>query len=381
MEAVIELRRELHRSPELSGFEEQTAARMVRFFEPLRPDQLLRGLGGHGVAFVFESGTVGPSVLLRCELDAVPVVETLEEDHRSTQPGVAHACGHDGHMAILASVGIELSKMRPERGRVVLLFQPAEETGKGARSVLEDSRFDRLRPNFAFALHNLPGFPMGEVILRTGTLNCASRGMSIELRGTSAHAAQPQTGKAPTRGMCRIIEALENLSSTQDASSESTFATVVGAHLGEKAFGTAPGLAQVWATLRCETDDAMEYLAKHVETKVAGIANAEGLGFSMSREDEFAATINSENAIAIAREAARGLPVRMLDRPFPWSEDFGRFTSLCEGALIGLGAGVHAPALHDPGYDFPEELLTVGSSLLLKMARRVTSDGVRPKES
>ena len=167
MSSAAELRHELHRHPEVSGFEAETAARIFRFFEPLQPDEVLRGLGGHGAAFVFSGAEPGPTVLLRCELDGLPIRELSQAAHCSTVDGRSHACGHDGHMAILASVGETLSTARPPKGRVVLLFQPAEENGGGAEAVIRDTRFPKIRPDFVFALHNLPGFPLGQAVSYT----------------------------------------------------------------------------------------------------------------------------------------------------------------------------------------------------------------------
>ncbi len=247
MSSAANLRHELHRHPELSGSESETAARICRFFEPLQPDVIIRELGGHGVAFAFSGAEPGPTVLLRCELDAVPIREMNRVAHCSAVDGRSHACGHDGHMAILASVGESLAVVRPPRGRVVLLFQPAEENGGGARAVIGDAQFSEIRPDFVFALHNLPGFPVGQVVVRYGTMCCASRGMVVSLEGTPAHAAQPETGNSPARAMCRIMKLIDELPTRLSVGDEVAFATVVGASLGaDDAFGTAPGEGGCW---------------------------------------------------------------------------------------------------------------------------------------
>ena len=158
---LVMLRRELHQAPEVSGEEALTAARIMEFVERLNPDRLVSGLGGHGVAAVFDSGQPGPSVLFRCELDGLPIKEISAVDWRSRTDGKGHLCGHDGHMAIVCGLGMALAARRPARGRVIVLFQPAEETGAGAAAVIADPDFSSLRPDFAFALHNLPGLPLG----------------------------------------------------------------------------------------------------------------------------------------------------------------------------------------------------------------------------
>ncbi len=368
MSAAVELRRELHRRPELAGSESETAARICRFFEPLRPDDVIPGLGGHGVAVVFSAAEPGPTVLLRCELDGLPIKELSRAAHRSILEGRSHACGHDGHMAILASVGESLSAVRPPRGRVVLLYQPAEENGDGAGAVIRDDRFSEIRPDFAFALHNLPGFPLGKIVVRSGTFCCASRGVVISLEGTASHAALPEAGTSPTRAMCRIMKLIDDLSTRIQAGDEVAFATIVGARLGaDDGFGTAPGDARVMATLRSETDATLDRMVDHLEASVRRIAARHGLRHNVAYRDEFNATVNSAKAVAVVRRAAGGESLHGMEEPFRWSEDFGRFTALAEGALFGIGAGVGAPGLHNPAYDFPDELIPLGATVFTRI--------------
>jgi amidohydrolase len=363
MDAAVKLRRELHRQPELSGDEAQTARRIVEFFEPLEPDRVITGLGGHGVAFVFAGAEPGPTVLLRCELDALPIQESNRFPHRSTVDGVSHKCGHDGHMAILGEVGAALSTNRPRRGRAVLLYQPAEENGRGAAAVIDDPQFSEIRPDFAFALHNLPGYPLGELVIRSGTFCCASRGMIVDLRGQAAHAAQPDEGASPAKAMCRLIEELGRLGSGDER--EIAFATIVGARLGSgEVFGTAPGEARVLVTLRSETDPTMQKLVARAEDLVAQVTAEDGLRYDIVYVDTFPATTNAAAEVEAVCRAAAGSSIRRVERPFPWSEDFGRFLSVARGALFGLGAGENAHGLHSLEYDFPEELIPLGREML-----------------
>jgi metal-dependent amidase/aminoacylase/carboxypeptidase family protein len=268
-------------------------------------------------------------------------------------------------MAILAALATRLAQRRPTRGRVVLLYQPAEETGAGASAVIADPRFAPVRPDFAYALHNLPGLPLGQVVTRPGTFSCASRGVIVQLFGRTAHAAQPETGRSPARGMCAMIDAFDELPAGHADTDELAFATVVGARLGERAFGTAPGEASVMATVRSETDATMARLVRHVAERAARIAQDEGLQHTISYDDVFAATRNADRAV---RRILRALPqARLLDKPFRWSEDFGAFTRLCEGAMFGLGAGTDGADLHNPDYDFPDALVAAGCDAFARL--------------
>ncbi|MBT8077769.1 MAG: amidohydrolase [Gammaproteobacteria bacterium] len=363
----IELRHELHRHPELSGQESGTAARIATFFAALRPDMVVTGLGGTGLAFGFGSDADGPTLLLRCELDALPIQETNQMAYRSATAGASHKCGHDGHMAILAQVGVELAKHRPTNGRVVLLYQPAEESGAGAAAVIADRDFERLRPDYVFGLHNLPGFPLGEVVLRAGTFACASRGMIVRLKGKTAHAAQPETGVSPASAMCRLVDEFNNLAERTGIGNELVLATVVGAHLGDNSFGIAPDTAAVYATLRSESDTTMQKVVSHCESLVAEVAAAQRLSAEVKYEEIFSATINAATAVDAIERSCHDLPHTRVEQPFRWSEDFGRFTRIAEGAFFGLGAGTGRPQLHNDDYDFPDELIETGSRVFLRI--------------
>ncbi len=370
MDAAIELRRDLHRSPELSGAESGTARLIRSFFARLAPDAIVERIGGDGLAVVFDGPLPGPSVMLRCELDALPIQELNDFAHRSATPGVSHKCGHDGHMAILAAVGAGLARERPARGRVVLLFQPAEETGQGAAAVIADPRFEEIRPDFSFALHNLPGFPLGQVVLRDGVFSCASRGLAVALTGATAHAAQPETGVSPALALSRIVAGLTPVPDRIVPEDEIAFATVVGARLGDKAFGTAPADARVWATLRSETDATMTALVDYAERIVREAAAEQGLTVAVDYEDVFPATVNTPAASAIVRDALGPDRPAVPDAPFRWSEDFGHFTALADGAMFGIGAGESVPDLHNADYDFPDELIDVARGVFDAILKR-----------
>ncbi|PKG97323.1 amidohydrolase [Paraglaciecola sp. MB-3u-78] len=363
----INLRHKLHQHPELSNTEFGTASRLVKYIAPLSPDKIITGIGGTGVAVCFGDAATGSTVMLRCELDALPIAETNSFDYRSINPGISHKCGHDGHMAILAAVAQYYSNNRPKAGRVILLFQPAEETGEGAKKVLEDRVSEQLKPDFVFALHNTPKYPMGEVFIKTGTICCASRGMIIRLTGKTAHAAQPETGNSPVKAVHQLLPLFEQLPALINSHSDFTFATIVGVKIGEKAFGTSPADAEIYVTLRSEHDLEMRRLVEMVNDKVIALAIEHQLAYSIESEDVFDATVNHDEAVAIITNALHNEAVHLISHPFRWSEDFGQFTSMHCGALFGLGAGEDTPALHNPDYDFPDQLIEIGSRYFIKI--------------
>lgn len=376
---LTDIRHALHAAPELSGAEQQTAESIRSHLASLHPDDIITGLGGAGVAAIYDSGKPGRSILLRCELDGLPIQETGEPSYRSRLNGRGHQCGHDGHMAILLGVAMMLQDNPPRTGRVVLLFQPAEETGKGARAVIDNKNFGSIRSDYAIALHNLPGFDLHTVLLKSGAVNCASRGIRIALTGRTAHASQPETGRSPALATAQIIEQLHGLSNCERLDADFSLATVVHCHLGEQAFGVAPDKAEIWATLRTVTDDAMDTLVRSAETIARDVAHSNGLALTISYDDVFNACDNDPALIAHLRESAEhlGLPVEELDEPLRFSEDFGEYGSVGASAMFFVGAGLDQPALHNPDYDFPDALIHTGASMFYETACRLLGENTR----
>ena len=366
------LRHDLHRRPELSGMEHDTARAIAETLAALNPDRLLTGLGGHGVAAIFDSGVPGPTLMLRAELDGLPITETGTPVHRSQIPGKGHLCGHDGHMAILIAASRVLARRRPASGRVVILFQPAEETGAGAAAVLADPNFEHLRPDYALALHNLPGLDLGTATLDHGVVNCASRGLRIRLGGRTAHASMPETGRSPALAVAGLIEAFSRFDEGTIRDPDFARATVTHVRVGEQSFGVAPGEAEMLVTLRTLTDSTMAALVARAEALVRDQAHAEGLEVGIGHEDVFAHCENHAEAVAILAAALddEGVAWREAGEPLRASEDFGRFGhGTTRSAMLYLGAGRDHPQLHNPDYDFPDALIGIGARLFLRAVR------------
>ncbi len=368
-EKLTKIRQYLHSIPELSGKESATAEYLRAFLQSCNPDNLITELGGTGIAAVYNGPITGSRILLRCDMDALPVNEESNLPYSSAISGVSHKCGHDGHMAIMAGVANWLSENRPTSGSVVLLFQPAEETGKGAIRVLKDPQFQEILPDFVFALHNLPGFPIGSIILRTGIFASASRGMIIDLSGSSSHASEPHLGRSPAIATARIIQIFNDVPAFDGSMNRSAKITVTHVRIGKPAFGTSPGKGRLMATLRADNVEAMKTLSQWSENNAREIADSCDLDVQITRTEEFPVTENSVKAVDSVRTAAEhlGLEIYQPDNPFPWSEDFGHFTMSYPGALFGIGAGIHSPALHSPEYDFPDELITTGVDIFKRI--------------
>jgi len=374
MEELQNLRHQLHAAAEKSGAEENTAEIVGRYLDDFKPDRVIKRLGGHGIAAVFAGRAPGPGLLIRCELDALPIPETIKLDYGATAAGVAHKCGHDGHMTIVLGLAPVLRALPPRKGSVVLLFQPAEEIGKGAGRVIEDSRFAEIAPDYCFALHNLPGFARHRIIVREGFFAAASRGLIVRLRGATSHAAEPEKGNSPTMAAAQLIHSLSSLPQFYTGLHEASKVTVIHSRIGEIAFGTSPGEAEVMATLRTYEQDVMERLSGKCLDLAGGIAGANGLAYEIEWDEEFPATVNNADCAGLIKKCASrlNLDIHEPEKPFPWSEDFGNFTSFCPGALFGLGAGEDHPALHHPSYDFPDEIIDTGVKMFEGVIRELT---------
>lgn len=371
---LTDWRRELHRFPEVSRDEAGTAARVVAALGALGPDQVLTGLGGHGVAAVFTGRDPGPIVLFRAELDALPIEELSDAPHRSTIPGKGHLCGHEGHMTLLMGLGRLLARNRPARGRVVLLFQPAEEDGSGAAAVVADPAFAAIKPDWAFAIHNLPGLPLGHGALSAGVVNCASLGLKITLTGKTAHASQPEAGTSPGLALAHLIDRFTHLAPPGPLRPGYRLITVTHARLGEPAFGIAPGAAELWITLRSTEDTAIAALKAEAMALATAQAQSHGLTVTFETHDHFAASVNQPEATARIASAldALSIPHDPGDLPMRASEDFGRFSLPgTRAAMLFLGAGTTHPALHNPDYDFPDALIQPGVAIFHQIAREL----------
>jgi amidohydrolase len=373
MVELVDWRRKLHRLPELSREEVETARSVREFLAAAGADRIITELGGHGVAAIYEGNEPGPTVMVRAELDGLPIDEISSSPHRSAVPGKAHLCGHDGHMAILAALARGLGRERPRSGRAVLLFQPAEEDGSGAAAVVADPRFREIKPDFAFALHNLPGMPMGKVALAEGPVNCASRGMRIVLSGKTAHASMPEFGVSPVNAVANLLIALTTLGGGSVQDEGFAMVTVTHAKVGEPAFGIAPGRAEIWATLRTLTDTGMDDLRARAEQMVADAAAETGLGVEITYDDIFHHCENAPEAVAHLRRAldAEGVPYDRGNLPFRASEDFGRIGATAPSAMFFLGAGESHASLHNPDYDFPDDLIGIGARVFMRALRNL----------
>ena len=370
-DTFYQIRRELHQHPELSGHEARTARFVEDKLQVFHPTKVIRHVGGHGLLVEYFFSEDGPTVLFRADMDAVAVQEPDDIPHHSQTPGVAHKCGHDGHTTILLRFARMLSERPLPKGRVLLLFQPAEENGSGSKAVLDTKVLDYYKIDKAFALHNIPGYPASAVLCKEDSFTCAVVSVSITLTGKTSHAAEPQKGISPIPATLNIVDELLRWNNTDIQSDDYFLSTIVEIHVGEEAYGVSAGNSVIRATLRAKTDKLLHQHAQQLKELVATeCKRTPDLQHEMEWLEPFSANENDPQSVGMIKNAAlrNNLPYIELQTPFSWGEDFGLFTQQYKGAIFGLGSGENCAPLHSPQYDFPDEVIETGATLFYTIA-------------
>ncbi|MBR5460819.1 M20 metallopeptidase family protein [Butyricimonas virosa] len=370
-DTFYQIRRELHQHPELSGHEARTARFVEDKLQAFHPTKVIRHVGGHGLLVEYFFSEDGPTVLFRADMDAVAVQEPDDIPHHSQTPGVAHKCGHDGHTTILLRFARMLSERPLPKGRVLLLFQPAEENGSGSKAVLDTKVLDYYKIDKAFALHNIPGYPASAVLCKEDSFTCAVVSVSITLTGKTSHAAEPQKGISPIPATLNIVDELLRWNNTDIQSDDYFLSTIVEIHVGEEAYGVSAGNSVIRATLRAKTDKLLHQHAQQLKELVATeCKRTPDLQHEMEWLEPFSANENDPQSVGMIKNAAlrNNLPYIELQTPFSWGEDFGLFMQQYKGAIFGLGSGENCAPLHSPQYDFPDEVIETGATLFYTIA-------------
>lgn len=351
--AIQTLRSELHNLAERSGEELRTKAHLMQF---LRENTSLHLIDeGQWFCAVHEEPGAAETIAFRADMDALPVKE-----------GAAHLCGHDGHCAVLAGLGLFLENKKLGRN-VVLIFQHAEEIGLGGKVCCQ--ALERYRVQRVYAFHNIPGWAEGTVLFRRDTFACASTGMMITFTGTPAHAAYPEYGRNPGFAAARFISVLSDLVNNTDYQGLA-MATLIGSQIGSKAFGSAAGSAEVWLTLRAWHEDDINLLIRSLEETANAEAVQDGVEVSVSFSDTFPATVNDNATLARLEKICHlaGLGCIDLPEPFRWSEDFGYYGSGAQAVIVGLGTGLDWPQLHTENYVFNDRIIPAALALFSALA-------------
>ncbi|MFT7613142.1 MAG: amidohydrolase [Parvicellaceae bacterium] len=370
---LVSYRKYLHAHPELSGYEFKTSAYIREVLAACSSAQFYE-VAKTGLLVQFKGENPENHVLLRCELDALPIHEAPGKwtNYGSNSDGVSHKCGHDGHMAILMGVTEQLEK-HPPNGTVSLLFQPAEETGIGSNLVVNDPVFNKVcKPTKVFALHNIPGRTMGEIIVKNGDFSSSVISAKVVLKGKASHAAAPENGENPIYMISKFIQTVKAMENRDVESEEFRLLTPIYVKAGSEDFGISASYGELGYTMRAKSHDQLDALKKTFEFYVLNSARSKGLTVNVSWLAEFRGVRNADQSVEIIKKAGLELGLTVFNKaiPYSWGEDFGVFTEKYSGAMFGVGAGISTPPLHDKNYDFPDEIIDTCVKLFMKIIQK-----------
>ena len=373
---IINLRKELHRNPELSSFEYGTAKRIRRFIEKHNPTDILENIGGTGLVAIYKYQKKGKSITIRCELDALPIQEENEFKHQSKKEGISHKCGHDGHMAIVSGLIFWLKNQSFNSGEIILLFQPAEENGKGANRVLKDERFKSLKTDYVFALHNIPKEPLNGIILIDKRFSAEVQSFIVSVKGKKSHASEPENGINPALGLSNIITTLSKLEVVKPEDKNFTLMTPVHINMGQIAYGISPANGELHYTVRTWNRKNMSALRVQINEIIQQVCQIHKLQYEIVWLEYFPAAANDIESNNFIEKAAKENNYKISERPYPFKfgEDFGWFSREYKTAMFGLGAGLDTPALHNAAYDFPDEIIETGITMFKSIISNIMKE-------
>jgi hippurate hydrolase len=364
----IQLRRDIHRYPELA-FEEHRTSDLVAAKLAGWGYEVYRGLGGTGVVGVLKRGTSQRSLGIRADMDALPILEATGLDWASSKPGLMHACGHDGHTAMLLAAAKSIAESATFDGTLNLIFQPAEEGGGGAVRMMDDGLFDEHPVDAVFAMHNMPGVPVGHFVFRDGSAMASSDYITIRIHGTGGHGAMPHRAADPLVAAASIVMALQTVVSRNVDPLHTAVVTVGALHSGS-ANNVIPAVATMELSVRALDPDVRLMLEQRIKALVAAQAISFGVRAEIDWRKGYCVLVNHAKETEFARQVALNLlgPDRVtLHGPaITGSEDFAFMLEKIPGSylLIGNGDGDSAGAcmVHNPGYDFNDDNIAVGAS-------------------
>jgi hippurate hydrolase len=372
--SLIDFRRDLHANPEL-GFKEHRTSDRIAALLGEAGIEVHRGIGGTGVVGVLKCGSSDRTIGLRADMDALPMHEDSGVPHSSRNPGVFHGCGHDGHVAMLLGAAQHLARARRFDGTVNFIFQPAEEGLAGARAMVEDGLFERFPCDRVFALHNWPDLPAGTVATRPGAIMAAADRFEITIHGRGGHAAIPQNTPDAILAASILVAELNTIVSRRIPPTASAVLSVTQIAGGQN-HNVLPATVRIVGTVRTFDGSVQDKIEQSVHQVAAGVAQLSGTSAEVSYDRYYPATINDPSAASEALKVAATVGnAELASEPAFTSEDFAFMLQACKGAYLWLGqagSGERVP-LHNPRYDFNDDVLATGIALHVALAQQILS--------
>src|SRR5262245_6637728 len=368
---LVAWRRDIHRHPELMYDVHRTAALVDEKLRAFGLDEVVTGIGRTGVVGVIRGrkSTSGKVIAIRADMDALPIRETSGKPYASEVPGKMHACGHDGHTAMLLGAAKYLAETRNFDGTAVVIFQPAEEGGGGGREMVKDGMMDRFKIEEVYGMHNYPGFPIGDFAIRPGPMMAAADRIYIDIEGLGGHAARPHTSIDTIVVGSAMIQALQSIVSRNVDPLESAVVSITQFHAGT-ADNIIPQTGHLRGTARSLTPETRDLVEKRVREVVEGTAKLYGAKATLTYKRDYPVTVNharqTEFAAQIATEVVGKNRVDTTVPPVMGAEDFSFMLESRPGAFIFVGNGDSA-GLHHPEYNFNDDVIPVGTSYWVKL--------------
>ncbi|MCO5159065.1 MAG: M20 family metallopeptidase [Aquamicrobium sp.] len=364
-------RRHLHAMPEILYEVHETAAFVAEKLREFGCDEVATGIGRTGVVGIIRGALgEGATVGLRADMDALPLTEATGKPWASKTAGKMHACGHDGHTAMLLGATKYLAETRQFAGSVAVIFQPAEEGGAGGKAMVDEGMMERFGISSVFGMHNMPGLPVGRFAIRPGPIMAATAEFSIAVEGKGGHAAMPHTTLDPVAAASQIVLALQTIVSRTVDPIDSAVVSVTKFHAGD-AYNVIPQTAKLAGTVRTLRDEVAELVFSRMKAICDGIAAASGVGVDLVIDVNYPVTRNhpqeAEFAAGVAGAVAGAANVDPAVLPVMGGEDFSYMLNARPGAFIFAGNGETA-GLHSPAYDFNDELIPYGISYWVRLA-------------
>jgi len=373
-EELTKIRRDIHAHPELGFQEHRTSALVAEKLKEFGVDEVVTGIGRTGVVGVINGRTnkSGRVIGLRADMDALPIEEAQPHEHKSTNPGVMHACGHDGHTTILLGAARYLAETRNFDGKAIVIFQPAEEGGGGGNEMVKDGMMDRFGINEVFGLHNAPGRDVGSFAIRPGPLMAAADTFYIDIVGKGSHAARPHSGIDPIIIGTDLVQAFQKIASRNTDPLKSVVVSVTTFHAGDTD-NVIPHTAKISGTVRTLDEEIRDIAEERIKQICTSIGEMHGAEVSVKYNREYPVTVNDADrtrfAVEVAKEVAGEDRVVDDTDPVMGAEDFSFMLNERPGAYIFLGQGDSA-GVHHPDYDFNDEIIPTGCSYMVKLVEK-----------
>jgi hippurate hydrolase len=371
-------RRHIHSNPELGFDVVKTAAFVEAKLKEFGADEIVPGIGKTGVVGIIRGRLgAGDTIGLRADMDALPINEITGKPYASTEPNKMHACGHDGHTAMLLGAAKYLAETRNFQGQVAVIFQPAEEGGGGGNEMVKEGMMERFGIKRVFGMHNMPGIPVGEFAIRPGPIMAATSEFDIRIKGRGGHAAMPHLGMDPIVVGSQLVLALQTIASRTIDPVKSVVVSVTKFHAGD-AYNVIPEVVALAGTTRTLDKDVAAKTEERFREICAGIGATFGVTVELDWYPNYPVTFNDAEQAVFAADAAREIAgdrkVNDDVDPLMGGEDFSYMLESRPGALIFLGNGDSA-GLHHPAYDFNDEAIPLGVSYWVKLAESALAPG------